>query len=256
MDQASLAAGNGAVGNPEGAGALEIALSGPTLSAAGDLLAVLAGAPCDALLGRSNVRSGVPFSMVRGERLAIGPVREGARAYLCVAGGLEASGPGPLPARVASGDLLFRAAAAPAPMPVRIARPPAFSGDPVVRIVLGSQAERFSPRGVSLLFESAYRVSAASDRRGVRLEGPALEASEGAEIFPEGTALGAIQVPADGQPIILGPDRPVTGGYAKIGTVISADFPLVAQARPGSTLRFRSVSLAEALDARGRMARP
>ena len=71
-----------------------------------------------------------------------------------------------------------------------------------------------------------------------------------------GTAFGAIQVPADGQPIILGPDRPVTGGDAKIATVISADFPLVAQARPGSALRFRSVSLAEALEARGRMARP
>jgi antagonist of KipI len=257
MDQASLAAGNGAIGNSEGAGALEIALSGPTLSAAADLLAVLAGAPCDAVLGRSNVRPGVPFSMVRGERLAIGPVREGARAYLCVAGGLEASNAGPVPARVASGDLLFRAAAAPAGKAVRIARSPAFSADPVVRIVLGSQAERFSPRGVSLLLESSYRVSAASDRRGVRLEGPALEASgEGAEISPEGTALGAIQVPADGQPIVLGPDRPVTGGYAKIATVISADFHLVAQARPGSTLRFRSVSLAEALDARGRMARP
>ncbi|MDQ6892391.1 MAG: 5-oxoprolinase/urea amidolyase family protein [Acidobacteriota bacterium] len=255
MDQASLRAGNRAVGNLEGAGALEITLAGPTLAASADLLAVLAGAPCDAVLGRSNVRPGVPFSMVRGERLSIGPMREGARAYLCVAGGL--SDPGLFPERVASGDLLFRAAAVPAPKSVRILRLPAVSADPVVRIVLGSQAERFSPRGVSLLLESAYRVSAASDRRGVRLEGPALEASSGgAEISPEGTALGAIQVPADGQPIILGPDRPVTGGYAKIGTVISADFPLVAQARPGSTLRFRSVSLAEALDARGRMARP
>jgi KipI family sensor histidine kinase inhibitor len=257
MDQASLAAGNGAVGNPEGAGALEITLSGPTLAAAGDLLGVLAGAPCDAVLEGSKVRAGVPFPMVRGQRLSIGPVREGARAYLCVAGGLEASDPGLLPERLRSGDLLFLPVAEPAVKSVRIVRLPALSADPVVRIVLGSQAERFTPRGVSLLLESAYRVSAASDRRGVRLEGPALEASSGgAEIFPEGTALGAIQVPADGQPIILGPDRPITGGYAKIGTVISADFPLVAQARPGSTLRFRSVSLAEALDARGRMARP
>ncbi|HEY6051202.1 MAG TPA: urea amidolyase, partial [Thermoanaerobaculia bacterium] len=96
-----------------------------------------------------------------------------------------------------------------------------------------------------------------SDRRGVRLEGLALEASSGgAEIPPEGTALGAIQVPPDGQPIVLGPDRPITGGYAKIGTVISSDFPLVAQARPGSALRFCAVSLDEALEARGRMAAP
>ena len=251
MDQASLAAGNTALGNPEGAGALEIALSGPTLAAVADLVGVLAGAPCDAVVGRSNVRPGVPFPMARGERLAIGPVRDGARAYLCVAGGLLASEPGPVPQRLAAGDILLRAAAAP-PRSVRLARSPAFPADPVVRIVLGSQSERFSPRGVSLLLESAYRVSAASDRRGTRLEGPALEPSSGgSEISPEGTALGAIQVPPDGQPIVLGPDRPITGGYAKIGTVISADFPLVAQARPGSTLRFRSVPLAEALAARG-----
>ena len=259
MDQASLSAGNAALGNPEGAGALEIALSGPTLAAAADLVAVLAGAPCEALLGRSGVRPGAPVPMVRGERLSIGPVREGARAYLCVAGGLAASDPGPVPRRIESGDVLLRPGAAPALHSVRIARPTRLPADPVVRIVLGSQAKRFSPRGVSLLLESLFRVSAASDRRGVRLEGPALEPSSGgSEILPEGTALGAIQVPPDGRPIVLGPDRPITGGYAKIGTVVSADFPLVAQARPGSTLRFRSVSLAEALEARAgdRMTRP
>ena len=108
-----------------------------------------------------------------------------------------------------------------------------------------------TPTAVGTLLASDYRVSSTSDRRGIRLEGPAAPASDGADIAPEATALGAIQVPADGQPIVLGPDRPVTGGYAKIATVIGADFSVVAQARPGSRLRFRAVSLAEALTTRG-----
>jgi antagonist of KipI len=68
------------------------------------------------------------------------------------------------------------------------------------------------------------------------------------DIPPEGTALGAIQVPASGLPIVLGPDRPVTGGYAKIATVIARDWPLLAQAPPGTAIRFRRVTLAEAMD--------
>jgi allophanate hydrolase subunit 2 len=163
------------------------------------------------------------------------------------------------PVRLAAGDVLTRSVAEPVVKSVRLARSPDLSADPVVRIVLGSQVERFAPRGVSLLLESSYRVSSESDRRGVRLEGPALEANAslgGAEVPSEGTALGAIQVPAGGQPIVLGPDRPITGGYAKIGTVISADFPILAQARPGSTVRFRAVGLAEAIEARGRMGAP
>jgi allophanate hydrolase subunit 2 len=129
----------------------------------------------------------------------------------------------------------------------------------MVRIVLGPQEDRFGEKGIATLLQSEYRVSASSDRRGVRLEGPPLEhlgGPAGAEIPPEGTALGAIQVPADGRPIVLGPDRPITGGYAKIGTVISADFSLVAQAKPLSILRFQAVSLDEALEARRRMSLP
>jgi allophanate hydrolase subunit 2 len=129
----------------------------------------------------------------------------------------------------------------------------------LVRIVLGPQEDRFGEKGIATLLQSEYRVSPSSDRRGVRLEGPPLEhrgGPAGAEIPPEGTALGAIQVPADGLPIILGPDRPITGGYAKIGTVIGADFPLVAQAKPVSILRFQAVSVEEAVDARRRMNLP
>ena len=87
-------------------------------------------------------------------------------------------------------------------------------------------------------FDREYRVSPSSDRRGLRLQGPALALSRRSDIPSEGTALGAVQVPGDGLPIVLGPDRPVTGGYAKIATVVPADFPLLAQARPGTAIRF------------------
>jgi len=89
-----------------------------------------------------------------------------------------------------------------------------------------------------------------SDRRGIRLEGPALATSGSSEVPPEGTALGTIQVPSGGQPILLGPDRPITGGYARLGTVISADWVHLARTLPGRTVRFAAATLEEAVEAR------
>ncbi|MDQ2969511.1 MAG: biotin-dependent carboxyltransferase family protein, partial [Acidobacteriota bacterium] len=259
MDAESLAAGNALAGNSPGAEALEFAVAGPELEALADAIAVLSGAPCNAALDGHTVADGAPFRIVRGSKLVLGPVRSGVYAYLCVAGGLASAGRLALPTRLAAGDQILRApdeggpAATPAAAPL-LGRgfPP--SDDRVVRIMLGPQ--EFAEEGVAALLGVAYRVSSTSDRRGIRLEGPRLASRDGAEIPPEGTALGAIQVPGDGQPIVLGPDRPVTGGYAKIATVVGADFPLVAQARPGTTVRFRAVSLAEALEPSGRMTGP
>jgi allophanate hydrolase subunit 2 len=112
-------------------------------------------------------------------------------------------------------------------------------GEIPIRVRPGPQRDGFEPDGLAAFLRGAYRVSASSDRRGIRLEGPAVANSGSSEIPPEGTVLGAIQVPGDGQPIILGPDRPVTGGYAKIATVLESDFSRVARALPGTVLRFR-----------------
>ena len=119
----------------------------------------------------------------------------------------------------------------------------------MIRVLAGPQREGFEKDGVATFLGSPFRVSPSSDRRGIRLEGPPIANRDSPDIPPEGTALGGIQVPRDGQPIVLGPDRPVTGGYAKIATVIAADFPLLAQALPGTAVRFRDVTLAEALAA-------
>src|SRR5262249_22542425 len=119
-----------------------------------------------------------------------------------------------------------------------------------VRVVLGPQEEYFTQAGLSAFLSTNYRVSPQSDRRGARLEGARIELAGPPDIPPEGTAPGAIQVPGDGLPIVLGPDRPVTGGYAKIATVIGADLPRLGQLRPGTSIRFRAVSIQDAIAAR------
>jgi len=115
---------------------------------------------------------------------------------------------------------------------------PPVRGEPLieVRAHRGPQWHFFaSPED---FFDREYRVTPSSDRRGLRLHGPAMALARRSDIPPEGTAPGAVQVPGDGMPIVLGPDRPVTGGYAKIATVMPADFPLLAQAGPGTAVRF------------------
>jgi antagonist of KipI len=119
-----------------------------------------------------------------------------------------------------------------------------------LRAMAGPQWDFFGEESRDSFFSAEYRVTPQSDRRGLRLEGPRIELLRPSDIPPEGTAPGSVQVPGAGLPIVLGPDRPVTGGYAKIATVISADLPLLAQARPGTIIRFAHATLEEALAAR------
>jgi len=127
----------------------------------------------------------------------------------------------------------------------------------LLRVVLDPRRDRFfQARAVEDFLSSAFRVSSTSDRRGVRLEGRPIAGAGSSELTPEGTALGTIQVPPDGQLILLGPDRPITGGYARLATVIAADWARIAQAPPGRTVRFAAATLSEALEARSSIWRP
>ena len=222
MDLAALAAANRTIGNAPFSAALEITLAGPELEALEDLRVAL---------GTEERK------LARGERIPTGPVRRGVRAYLAVQGGLSQPLPGEVTRALRAGQVLHRLSGAKPRGP----RPPAVPlrwGEPLieVRAHRGPQWELFaSPED---FFDREYRVSPQSDRRGLRLQGPALALARRSDIPSEGTAPGAVQVPGDGLPIVLGPDRPVTGGYAKIATVVPADFPLLAQARPGTAVRF------------------
>jgi len=119
---------------------------------------------------------------------------------------------------------------------------PPYSGEPVVRVILGAQAADFG----AALFERTFTVSAQSDRMGVRLQGEALERSWAEELLSSAVSPGTVQVPPDGQPVILMADAQTIGGYPQAAHVISVDLPLVAQLRPGDRVRFAEVALDEA----------
>ncbi len=274
LDHVSLRAANLLVGNPPGTAALEIFYQGPTLAVEADSVRIaLAGgaAPIDILApdgGNGGSRRLAAFEsarLVRGERLRIGPLTGSASAYLAVEGGfaiapvlgslstLTRGGIGGFEGRaLRSGDVLpLRLGAAPEREEITL--PPLDLAPPKrIRVVLGPQEDYFTPAGRATLLEATYTVSQASDRMGMRLDGPRLEHSEkGYNIVSDGTAPGSIQVPGNGLPIILLADRQTTGGYPKIATVISADLPALGRMMPGSRIAFAAVEI-EAAEAAAR----
>ncbi|NLG24445.1 MAG: biotin-dependent carboxyltransferase family protein [Clostridiales bacterium] len=258
MDARALQTANILVGNARGEAGLEIALMGPTIEFTAEGAIALTGADLQPLLG------GAPMPMYRAVRVAPGDVlsfqylQSGCRAYLAFAGGLDvplvmgsrstqascALG-GFQGRKLAAGDeIAFRAPAMPPDMARRTAEPAPLGDDPAtLRVVLGPQADAFSPRGIRTFLNGEYALTPDFDRMGCRLDGPPIEHAAGADITSDGIANGAIQVPAHGQPIVLLADRQTTGGYAKIATVISADLPIIAQRRAGQAVRFAAVSV-------------
>lgn len=239
MDAESLARGNARVGNPLAAPALEMTLVGPDLEFVADAEIALCGGRLAAEINGRPLPAGRVCSVRAGDFVHIGSIHGAARAYLCVAGGLAQTERPQVSARLGAGAVVFKGALPRSLGETSLGALPPTGGGGVIRVLLGPQHERFDPEGLAMFVGSEYRVSESSDRRGIRLEGPKVANHESPEIPPEGTVLGAIQVPGDGQPIVLGPDRPVTGGYAKIATVLAADFGRVARAAPGTVLRFR-----------------
>ena len=121
-----------------------------------------------------------------------------------------------------------------------------FSPEPIVRLIVGEHTDLLAAASRTKLFTATFKVSSSSDRMGYRLEGGALPLREPVELLSEGVAFGTVQLPPDGMPIVLMADRQTTGGYPRIGEVASVDLPIVAQLKPGDTLRFRPVSVGEA----------
>ncbi|MDP3421736.1 MAG: biotin-dependent carboxyltransferase family protein [Thiobacillus sp.] len=254
-DPAALAAANRLVGNDVAAAGLEITLSGPLLRFPAGGVVALTGARFAA-----ESSSGVTVAwnetlvLAAGETLSLGPAQAGCRCWLALRGGvavtpvmgsrstlLPAGFGGHLGRALQAGDALPWMPAAGEICLLR-AHPPVAPGNGTVRVVAGPQAAFFDDAGLAAFFNSPYRVDPASDRRGVRLKGPAAT-HEPIELASQGVLPGAVQVPPDGQPIILGWDGPVTGGYPVIAGVISADLPRLAQLRPGDTVRFVTIEL-------------
>jgi biotin-dependent carboxylase-like uncharacterized protein len=272
LDDVSLRAANLLVGNPPGMGALEIAYQGPTLAVEADSvrIAVAGGqAPIDILSpdGGGARRLAVCESarLLRGQVVKIGALTGSAILYLAVESGFDIApvmGSQSTLTRGGIGGFEGRALRVGDVLPLRqqaarereeaMLPPLDLAPPPRIRVVLGPQDDHFTPAGLRTLLTSTYTISRASDRMGMRLEGPTLQHSrKGANIVSDGIAPGSIQVPGNGLPIVLLADRQTTGGYPKVATVISADMPALGRMTPGSKVAFNAVDI-EAAEAAAR----
>jgi len=257
MDRLALAAANTLVGNAPFAATIEIGPFGAAFTARGGPVRVaLAGAQRNAEAAERPVGFEASTTLADGDTLTLGFARTGSFSYLAIEGGIAGeptfgslavnarAGLGsPYPRPLQAGDELQVSAASGGPER-RIALPAAQEAP--VRIVFGPQDDEFLDEAKALFIGSDWKISATSDRMGYRLEGPAIPHLHGHNIVSDGTVNGSIQVPGNGQPIVLMPDRGTSGGYPKIATVISADFGRFAQIPAGRTFRFKAVGIAEA----------
>jgi allophanate hydrolase subunit 2 len=154
------------------------------------------------------------------------------------------SGPVPIPGltqQFAAGDAPFVTT----PWSVAHAAPPASADIATIRVTTGRHWHEFSPEARRSFLEGTYTVGLDSDRMGCRLQGPVIERASKGDLLSEAVAFGTVQVPPDGQPIILLADRPTVGGYPKLAQAATADRALLAQRRPRERVRFALISLAE-----------
>ena len=192
----------------------------------------------------------------------LGAAKTGSRGYLAVLGGIDVplvmgSRSTNLKCKIGgycgralkAGDVLEIGDSYPVDYRKKIRSFPAddFSADEaVIRVVLGPQDDYFTKKGIDTFLNETYTVTKDSDRMGFKLDGEVIENVSGVDIVSDGIALGSIQVPSGGKPIIMLADRQTTGGYAKIATVVSVDIPKLVQLKPGSRIRFEAVSVKEA----------
>lgn len=260
MDPSALAMANRLVGNDEGAAGLEIALQGPRLRLPRACRIALTGATVQARWNDVPLPMGRPIDLPAGE-LVLGPLRDGARAWLAVAGGIATPavlGSRSTDLRGGFGGVDGRALATGDRLPVgevrrevAIARQPAFPvwwidvDDPWTadRHVL-----RYVPSALPaalMLAAQVWRTHPNSNRQGVRLRGTGLPAGTGDGVS-EPVAVGTLQLPPDGQPILLLADAQTVGGYPRLGHVIACDLGRAAQLRPGEPVHFEPVTLEQA----------
>ncbi|MFH0245511.1 biotin-dependent carboxyltransferase family protein [Streptomyces sp. HK10] len=251
LDSPAHRLANRLVGNASGAATLETTLTGCAVRPDRAVVAAVTGAPCPVRIDGRPAPWGAAVRVPGGAVLEVGAARAGVRSYLAVAGGVGVepvlgsrstdllSGLGPVPlsegARLPVGP-------APGPVPwagaVASAAPGPPSGELVLPMVPGPRDDWFTPAALRTLARGVYRVSAESNRVGLRTEGPALERSVRGELPSEGMVTGAVQVPPGGEPIVFLSDHPTTGGYPVIGVVPREALAAAAQAVPGLRVRF------------------
>ena len=261
LDIPALALANRLVGNPEGAAAIEITGGTAAFEARDDLLIALAGADAGATLDGEPLPLCRARWMRQGALLRLDRPRHGLRTYIAVAGGIATSpvlgsratdlvaGLGGLDGRpLRQGDIL---PIGPPPTPAQgwLLPPPnpdSHMEAVILRVVLGPRHDWFDPATLALFAAATFAVSPRSDRTGLRLVGAAILPAHQGSLASEGVTPGAIQIPPDGQPILLLADCRGVGGYPVIAAVISADLPLAGQLPAGARIRFHPLDIAAA----------
>lgn len=263
MDRFALAAGNLLVGNPEAAGALECALSGPALVALRPCLVAITGADFDPTVNGRPAPNWASVFLAEGDRLAFAGRRRGARCYVAITGGLEAdrwlgsvgtdlaAGRGGLRGRpLRAGDELKTSEEPPGPRiagrHLAPALRPAYSERPRVATVAGPHLSCLSPDARRQLFEETFVVSDAIDRGTYRLSGPQLATGDEPRHGPFALCTGCVQVLRTGQAVIQMADHEAAGSDPAVAGIARADQPLVAQLLPGDQLTFEEVAPEEA----------
>jgi antagonist of KipI len=266
MRAANVLVGNepGSVGREPGAAGLEITVAGPTLTFREACAIAIAGGDLGPRLDGNELEGWRPYLVPAGSTLEFSGRRSGARAYLAVSGGIDvkpwlgsrstymvAKVGGMAGRALRAGDLLpigRSAAAIPsvAGSAIPAERRPPYSGEPVLRVILGPHADRFTEEGIDAFLGGRYEVTPESNRMAYRLEGPQIAHTRGADVSSCGIPLAGIQVPGVGQPILFMADKPQAGGYPQIAAVIQADIPVAAQCLPGEAVRFRVTDFEEA----------
>ena len=277
VDPLALRLANILVGNAADAAGLEFTLTGPVLRFESDAVIAVTGANLSATIGDRPVPAWHAVLVRAGCELTFGAPVSGCRAYLAIAGGIDVPivlGGRGTHLRARFGGLNGRALVAGDRLTVgdassdaqRLAAHLAKSEQPwlaehatlareltatayadaPVRLLPGRDTDRLDDAGRRAIFSTPFRVAPHSDRMGVRLEGPGLELAPAEPCLSEPVTSGTVQLPPDGQPIILLADRQTTGGYPVIGHVATVDLPKLAQRRPGESLRFAPFTLDDA----------
>jgi biotin-dependent carboxylase-like uncharacterized protein len=270
MDRAAMRAANQLVGNAPDAPVLEMTLAGPRLRFLDDALIAVAGADLSLWVewpdgNRFELPGWLTLYLRRGSCLGFAGRKSGCRAYLAIAGGIRVPSVlgsastclaggfgGHAGRRLQAGDCLL-AEPLIGDASLRAGRTwpaylrPAYSNRPVVRVLPGPHWRQFTREAQAAFLSSEYEAQPASDRVGLRLKGLALQRRITSEVISSGVTMGSVQVPANGQPIVLGADRQTVGGYPQIAVVIGADLALLAQLVPGDRVSFRRVTLEEAM---------
>lgn len=250
---------NKLLGNPANSATLEITMGGLHLESLSDCQISITGAHCNVSLNNAEISQWRGHNVARGDKLSIDFASAGCRLYLAVGGGFSVTpqlnsaatvvreGIGGIDGKpLKANQILNRFATQNQPL-LGLYREdiPDYSKNLQLRLIKGYQYDRFDRLQKARFFGNCYTVSQLADRMGYRLTGPAIEFPT-RTMLSEGIALGAVQIPADGQPIVLGKDRQTIGGYPKIGSVLSLDLSKLMQTTAGATVEFTPITIEEA----------